>query len=758
MKKLILSLLLLLSCSPLWAVNHTRIVRSCPNGTTCAYASGLNGYVLVGNGVDFDYQLFASVPAGLSIGVSAITGGTDTRVLFDDAGFVGENSAFTFVKGTGTLHSTHMTATDFTGALIGNSSTSTAFDHNPANCSAGNYPLGIDSTGAVESCTAVASGLTVGTTTIASGTNTRVLFDDSAVLGESAGLTYVKGTGTLSATAFSGPLTGNVTGNVTGALTGNASTATALAANGTNCSAASFPLGVDAGGNSESCTALSASNAGTATALAANGTNCSSGSFPLGVDASGNSESCTTVSSVVPDLSALAFVTVGNTASLSAERAITAGNNVALTDGGANSTETIAEGTAAVAFTNAITPTQIAANTNDYNPTGLSTAYTLRLSTDASRNLTGISASGAGAVEGRQLVIENVGTNDLVLKDKVTSSAANQFSNGGKDFILKGGNSAQMQYDNTAQFWRVFTPKVKITGTGGEASECADDQIQSVSDGTNNQCVTLGASSVSGQTATSGSLEFGVQKYKKANNTFAQVEIREDPVFGATMESCLQLDNSGTIFATASDSTGWTCQSTGTTAVRTEQNPLAGTNYHYIGCQTKTSPASGDTCGWAPTAGNQHKAIYNPRYETRIRTDSAITSTRIYEGMSTAALTFTPSTSAFTGPNTLVAVVFASDVSSNTWLFCSAESNAANKAQCFDTTITAAVDTDYFISIYTPDRGVTWIANINGTEYANTTHVPTTTQAMSVVTSSVMTLTSAQKLFYYGPQLVREYH
>ncbi len=33
--------------------------------------------------------------------------------------------------------------------------------------------------------------------------------------------------------------------------------------------------------------------AGTATALAANGTNCSAGSYPLGVDASGNAESCT---------------------------------------------------------------------------------------------------------------------------------------------------------------------------------------------------------------------------------------------------------------------------------------------------------------------------------------------------------------------------------------------------------------------------------------------------------------------------------
>lgn len=56
---------------------------------------------------------------------------------------------------------------------------------------------------------------------------------------------------------FSGPLTGNVTGNVSGSsgsTTGNAATATALAANGTNCSAGSYPLGVDANGNAENCT------------------------------------------------------------------------------------------------------------------------------------------------------------------------------------------------------------------------------------------------------------------------------------------------------------------------------------------------------------------------------------------------------------------------------------------------------------------------------------------------------------------------
>ena len=53
-------------------------------------------------------------------------------------------------------------------------------------------------------------------------------------------------TGYASASQFFGPLTGNVTGN--------ADTATALASDPTNCSAGSYPLGIDENGNVESCT------------------------------------------------------------------------------------------------------------------------------------------------------------------------------------------------------------------------------------------------------------------------------------------------------------------------------------------------------------------------------------------------------------------------------------------------------------------------------------------------------------------------
>lgn len=63
------------------------------------------------------------------------------------------------------------------------------------------------------------------------GADTQVLFNDGTVIAGDAGLTYNKGTGVLTATGFSGPLTGNVTGNCSGSST---KLAIARAINGTN--------------------------------------------------------------------------------------------------------------------------------------------------------------------------------------------------------------------------------------------------------------------------------------------------------------------------------------------------------------------------------------------------------------------------------------------------------------------------------------------------------------------------------------------
>lgn len=113
-------------------------------------------------------------------------------------------------------------------------------------------------------CGGGGTGLTVGTTTITSGTNTRVLYNNSGVLGEYT----VSGSGNVAMTTspvFTTPNLGTpstlVATNATGTASGlTAGAATALAANGSNCSAGSAPLGVDAAGASEGCFAVQASD------------------------------------------------------------------------------------------------------------------------------------------------------------------------------------------------------------------------------------------------------------------------------------------------------------------------------------------------------------------------------------------------------------------------------------------------------------------------------------------------------------------
>lgn len=105
-----------------------------------------------------------------------------------------------------------------------------------------------------------------------------------------------------------------------------------------------------------------------------------------------------------------------------------------------------------------ITPTQLAANTDNWNPTGLSTATVIRASTDASRNLTGIVAPATSWA----LLLENVGAFDLVLKHDVTSTAANRFyCPNDTDLTLQKDTSVLLGYDTTSSRWRV------IGGTGG---------------------------------------------------------------------------------------------------------------------------------------------------------------------------------------------------------------------------------------------------------------------------------------------------
>jgi hypothetical protein len=113
--------------------------------------------------------------------------------------------------------------------ITGNASTATALAADGANCSAGSFPLGVDASGAAQNCTALPTTIsgTANQITASAATGSVVLSLPSAV----SGLTSV------AATTF------------TGALTGNASTATALAANPTDCGAGQFANAIAASGN-----------------------------------------------------------------------------------------------------------------------------------------------------------------------------------------------------------------------------------------------------------------------------------------------------------------------------------------------------------------------------------------------------------------------------------------------------------------------------------------------------------------------------
>lgn len=96
-----------------------------------------------------------------------------------------------------------------------------------------------------------------------------------------------------------------------------------------------------------------------------------------------------------------------------------------------------------------LTPSQITGNQNDYAPTGHATAAQFRLSTDASREITGL----AGGAAGRVVRVLNVGAQYIVLKNESASStAANRFTLGA-DVTIPAGYALELQYDGTTSRW-----------------------------------------------------------------------------------------------------------------------------------------------------------------------------------------------------------------------------------------------------------------------------------------------------------------
>lgn len=139
---------------------------------------------------------------------------------------------------------------------------------------------------------------------------------------------------------------------------------------------------------------------------------------------------------------------------IKAENPVVAGGDVEIHAHGDDDTVSIIDGIFEIqeAFAYlADTPAQITSNQNDYN---MGYTTTIRLSTDASRDITGI----AYKTDGQRYEIWNVGSNDIVLKHQDTnSSAANRIiCSTGADITLSANEGAVAWYDTVDDRWRVY--------------------------------------------------------------------------------------------------------------------------------------------------------------------------------------------------------------------------------------------------------------------------------------------------------------
>lgn len=114
-----------------------------------------------------------------------------------------------------------------------------------------------------------------------------------------------------------------------------------------------------------------------------------------------------------------------------------------------------ANGTLGTNFHTTISPSQLTAGMyNNWNPTGLSTAWIIRIDADAKFELiTGIAAP----TFNKPLRLWNISANAVLLPtENQSSSAANRFSFG-RDVVLFPGKCVEIQYDITSARWRLIS-------------------------------------------------------------------------------------------------------------------------------------------------------------------------------------------------------------------------------------------------------------------------------------------------------------
>lgn len=128
-----------------------------------------------------------------------------------------------------------------------------------------------------------------------------------------------------------------------------------------------------------------------------------------------------------------------------------------------------------------LSPAQITASQNDYSPTDwIDAGLVLRLNTDASWDITGLTGGRAG----RAALIFNVGSFDIVLKDdNAGSTAGNRFALDG-DITLAPDTGAVLWYDTITDRWRCAGRYSAGGGAGDVATDTLWDALGDLAVGT----------------------------------------------------------------------------------------------------------------------------------------------------------------------------------------------------------------------------------------------------------------------------------
>jgi hypothetical protein len=114
-------------------------------------------------------------------------------------------------------------------------------------------------------------------------------------------------------------------------------------------------------------------------------------------------------------------------------------------------------------LTSIIGPPTITADQNDYAPAGLATATWLRLSSDATREITGLAAQPLG----RLLLLLNAGSQDIVLPhESALSVAANRWFNAAGLSITLPANAQMWVIYDASQRWRGCRMRARPTFSG----------------------------------------------------------------------------------------------------------------------------------------------------------------------------------------------------------------------------------------------------------------------------------------------------